>query len=335
MLRLGIISNPFAKMNKNCPEHNTQLWYTLANEGQYQVTHSIIELEKVCQEFCERKINLVGIVGGDGSIGLVLSNLLKAYRNKQSLPKILLLKGGTINFLASNLGMKTSALTCLHDSLFFIKKQISFHEVAIKTLEVNGRLGFIFAGGIACSFLEEFYKNKTNSFGAAVSVSKYLVDGLFAGRINGSFKKLVKPEALLITTKPNPLWEKKKSSPTKEDYTLVFASTVPSLPLHFKLFRKINLGSGTAEMLVITEKGAHLLKGIFKVLAGGNLIHNKGVDSVIFKESTIQSDLKLNYSLDGDLFLAEDNKIEIKLGPSFIFCSPYYIPNNDTIDKGI
>ena len=331
MLRLGIISNPFAKMNKNHPEHNTQMWYTLANEGLYKVTHSLAELEKVCQEFADRKINLVGIVGGDGSMGLVLSNLLKAYRNEPRLPKILLLKGGTINFLASNLGIQTSALTCLNDTLFFIKKNLSLYETPVRTIEVNGRLGFIFAGGIASAFLEEFYKNKTNAFGAVLSVGKYLLDGICAGKINGSYKKIVTPQSFTIQTHPTPLWSKKSLPHNQESYTLVFASTVPRLPLNLNLFKKITLKDQSAEMLAITESGGALLKGTLQAFMGRDITSFRGVDSVIFEEATIQSEFKLGYSLDGDLCFAEDGKIELKFGPSFVFCSPYYIADNDSI----
>lgn len=332
MLRFGIISNPFAKMNKKHPEHNTQMWYTLANEGLYKVTHSLSELEKVCQEFCARKINLVGIVGGDGSIGLVLSYLFRAYNNsEQGLPKILLLKGGTINFLAANLGIQTPALTCLNDTLFFIKKNLPLYETPVRTIDVNGRIGFVFAGGFATTFLEEYYKNKTNSAGVAISISKYVVDGVFAGKINGSFKKLLKLQQLKIKTVPTPLWRDKPLPDNKEEYTLIFASTVPRLPFNINLFTKIALRDQLAEIIVIAEKGKALIKGMMKAAIGGDINSFKGVDSVIFDTAEIQSESKLTYSLDGDLCTAENGKIDIKYGPSFIFCSPYYISDNDVL----
>ncbi len=318
-------------MNKHHPEHNTQMWYTLANEGLYKITHSLSELEQVCQEFCARKINLIGIVGGDGSIGLVLSNILKAYDNEQSLPKILLLKGGTINFLAANLGIDSPALNCLNDTLSLLRKKLPLFETPVRTLNVNGRIGFILAGGSAPAFLEEFYKNKTNSFGASLSLGGYMLDGIFSGKINGSFNKIVKPQQLNITTYPKHLWSRKSLPNQEEFYTLVFASTVPKLPLNVRLFRKITLQAQTAEILAVTESGSALLKGAMRAIMGGDITSLPGVDSVIFQTAIIQSSPNLTYSLDGDLCVAEDGKIDIKLGPSFIFCSPYYIAKNKPI----
>ncbi|NBW83269.1 diacylglycerol kinase, partial [bacterium] len=65
---LGIISNPFAKINKRDPEHNTLLWYILGNRGQFEITNSLADLGRVCEEFCARGLDTVGIVGGDGTI---------------------------------------------------------------------------------------------------------------------------------------------------------------------------------------------------------------------------------------------------------------------------
>lgn len=324
MLKLGIISNPFAKMNKNDPELNTQMWYTLANEGQYEITHSIFELEKVCLEFCKRGINIVGIVGGDGSIGLVLSNIYKAYCNEQNLPKILLLKGGTINFLASNLGIKASATKCLNDTLFYLKKNSQLFEVSVRSLNVNGRLGFIFAGGLAARFLEEYYKNKKDKTSAALKILKYAIDGAFPRIGKGVFKKISKAESLEITTHPLPLWSQKLSSKTTE-YTLVFASTVPKLPFNVKLFKKLNLINQNAEIMAITESGKNLIKGMMHAFMGRDIASYQGVDSVLFEKCSIQGETSLSYSLDGDLLVAEDGHIHIEYGPSFIFCSPYYI----------
>jgi diacylglycerol kinase family enzyme len=329
MLRLGIISNPFAKLNKNNPNHNTQLWYTLANEGLYKITQSIAELEDVCHEYCQRKINCVGIVGGDGSIGLVLSKLYEAYKNEPSLPKILLLKGGTINFLASNLGIKTSALNCLNDTLSRTKRNKPLYEVVLQTIQVNDRVGFIFAGGIACAFLENFYQNKTNSFGAVLSICKILADGALAGKINGSFSRIVKRQQFSIETYPTPLWTGKPNPLKKEEYSLVFASTVPKLPLNIHLFQKVNLQKPQAEMVAITEGGSQLIKGAFQTVLGGNVTSLPGADSVIFERATLQAQSKLAYSIDGDLCFAEDGKINLTLGPSFVFCSPYRIKEKE------
>ncbi|MBX9839578.1 MAG: hypothetical protein K2X69_14835 [Silvanigrellaceae bacterium] len=325
MLRVGIISNPFAKIIKHNPEYNTRLWYTLANYGQLEVTRSIEQLNQVCQEFSARKINLVGIVGGDGSISLTLSAILKAY-GPNNLPKILLLKGGTINFLAKNLGIKTEALTCLEDTLKLINKKQTMNEAILSTLYVNGRIGFIFANGIATAFLEEFYKDKTNSFGAALKMAGYIADGLFKGKLNGEFPRLVKQQNMKIETAPSPIWQSiHKLHNTPDEFSLVFASTVQKLPLTSHFFKRVELGDNFAEMIAISEKGRKLIKGAVKAFLGGDIYNFSKVHSVKFKKAILTCNDSTLYSLDGDLLNSNDGKINIEMGPNFVFCSPYVI----------
>ncbi len=325
MLRVGIISNPFAKIIKLNPEYNTRLWYTLANNGQLEVTRSVEQLDQVCQEFSERKINFVGIVGGDGSVGLTLSALLKAY-GANNLPKILLLKGGTINFLAKNLGIKTEAQVCLEDTLQLINKKQTMNEAILSTLHVNGRLGFIFANGIATTFLQEFYKDKTDSFGAALQMVGYIADGLLKGKINGEFPRLVKQQKMEINTLPLHLWQPNTKTPrTPEEFSVVFASTVQKLPLTSRFFKNVVLGDKFGEMIVISEKGGKLVKGALQALLGGNIYGFSKVNSVKFQKAALTCKDSNLYSLDGDLLEAKDGKISIEIGPNFVFCSPYDI----------
>jgi len=325
MLRVGIISNPFAKIIKLNPEYNTRLWYALANNGLLEVTRSKEELEQVCQEFSERKINLVGIVGGDGSISLALSALYKAY-GPSKLPKILLLKGGTINFLAKNLGIKPEAQICLEDSLNLINRKRSMNEIILSTLHVNGRLGFIFANGIATNFLEEFYKDKNSTFGAAIKILGYLADGATKGKLNGSFSRLVKQQKMEIQTFPTSIWQSSTNHfKIPEEFSIVLASTVKNLPLTSGFFRKVVYGDKNAEMIAVSEQGKNLVKGVCKSLLGGSIYSFSKVKSAKFQKASIICKENNHYSLDGDLIYSKDSVINIEIGPNFVFCSPYDI----------
>jgi diacylglycerol kinase family enzyme len=122
MLKFGVISNPYAKICRNSPAYNTLLRNTLGSDGIMNVTHTWEELTKVCQEYKERHIETVGIVGGDGSIGLTISALYKAY-GAHNMPHILVMRGGTINFLSQNLNISCEPLAILKKYLDSIKKK--------------------------------------------------------------------------------------------------------------------------------------------------------------------------------------------------------------------
>jgi len=311
-MRIGIISNPFAKMNKKDPQHNTRLWYILGNHGQLEVTRSISELESVCQEFQARDINFVGIVGGDGSIGLVLSYLYKAY-GPANLPKILILKGGTINFLAANLRLPVDGLDHLQKTLKCLQQQKPLHEVRLSTIRIGERLGFIFANGAASHFLQEYYKNKTGPLGAAVQVGQTILDGFLHGKWNGTFHKIVKKSPVKFNQKFYP------------DHVLTFASTLSELPFGVPLFQKVRHGQKHFEYALVTGEAHTLLQETVVNFFKGKLHQSAFLSSDLAENIVIETFDSTPYSLDGDLISPVNGKICIETGPQFTFCSPCQI----------
>ena len=200
------------------------------------------------------------------------------------------------------------------------------NEAILSTLHVNGRVGFIFANGIATTFLEEFYKDKTNSFGAALKMASYIADGICKGKINGEFPRIVKQQKMSIETAPSSIWESiHKLHKIPEEFSLVFASTVRKLPLTSHFFKKIDLGDNSAEMIAVSEKGRKLIKGAMQAFFGRDIYDFSRVHSVKFKKAILTCKDSSLYSLDGELLDSKDGKINIEMGPNFVFCSPYDI----------
>ena len=102
-MKFGLISNPYTRISRLDSSYNMKLTSALGHTGIIAITDSIYDLEKACQEFNSQGIDTVGILGGDGSISIVLTSLYKVYGSR--LPKILALHGGTINIVAENLGI--------------------------------------------------------------------------------------------------------------------------------------------------------------------------------------------------------------------------------------
>lgn len=317
MSGLGIISNPFAKINKRDPEHNTLMWYILGNQGQFEVTNSLQELSNVCEEFCARGLDTVGVVGGDGTISLTLSAIAQAYP-AHKLPRILVLRGGTVNVLASNLGIFGSPKDVFADALEAYHTPGGLAEMSLQTLRVNGRLGFIFADGIAARFLGEFYKNKSSTLGAGLFLSKILADGMVGGRLGGAYKNLYTQEHVRIECSPRH-WP--HSNPLQPE--MLVASTIPKMPFGIRMFRYLNTHHSEAELIaVVSNRSALPHHLIHTVLSGG-----RGKSDVIlrhtFENTVIYPSEPIEYSLDGDIIESTENPIEICLGPRFVFCSPY------------
>ncbi len=314
---LGIISNPFAKINKRDPEHNTLLWYILGNRGQFEITNSLHDLSRVCEEFCARGLDTVGIVGGDGTISLTLSAIAQAYP-ADKLPRILVLRGGTVNVLASNLGIFGSPKDVFADALEAYHMPNGLAQMSLQTLKVNGRLGFIFADGVAARFLSEFYKNKSSTLGAGLFLGRVIADGTLAGHLGGAYKQLYTTEDLTIDCSPRP-WP--YGNPTRA--ALIAASTIPKMPFGIRLFRNLNTHNEEAEMIAVNAGERELPFRVMKTLLRQGKIDDNFAHSHVFSEATLKPSGQIEYSLDGDLLEPTDKPIHICLGPRFVFCSPY------------
>lgn len=314
---LGIISNPFAKINKRDPEHNTLMWYILGNRGQFEVTNSLQDLSRVCEEFCARGLDTVGVVGGDGTISLTLSAIAQAYP-PDKLPRILILRGGTVNVLASNLGIFGSPKDVFADALEAYHMPNGLAEMSLQTLRVNGRLGFIFADGIAARFLSEFYKNKSSTLGAGLFLSRVLADGMTGGRLGGAYKKLYLQENIEIECHPR-AWP--YNSPLLP--VMLVASTLPKMPFGIRLFHALNTHAHEAELLAVTTSEKKLPLEFLRTLLTGGRGDASVIHRHVFEKTLIKPNTEIEYSLDGDLLEPTNQPIEICLGPRFVFCSPY------------
>jgi hypothetical protein len=311
---IGIISNPYARVNRKNPEHNTLMWYVLGNKGQFQITNNLSDLSSVCNEFRERSIDVVGILGGDGTISLTLSALVQSYKGKE-LPKILLLRGGTVNVLSQNLGIFGKPKHILDDFLSAYHGSKSLHETRIHSLDVNGRLGFLFANGTASQFLKEFYKNKGSSFSAGLFLGNTALDVALKGKWNSNSKNILVEEEFARETNFRLREEAIRSS-------LILASTIPKMPFGIPVFQKIDVRRASGEAQFYKSKDSALAWNAIQVLTGMK-VSNDGREILEFESMLLEYSRAVDYSLDGDLLHAPDGKINISVSYAFTFVSPY------------
>lgn len=321
MPSVGIISNPHAGINKRDPQHNTLVWYVLGNRGQFEVTQSPEQLYPLCEEFQQRGIDHIGIIGGDGTICLALQAIYNAYHQKK-LPKILVMRGGTMNVIAGNLGIFGKPTVIMNDFLDIFHSRKPYHEAKLSTLCVNGKLGFVFGHGASAKFLVEFYKTKKSPVKAGLFFGQLTLGGLLRGESDNFFRELTACEEakLLLTDDSNP-------NPTHLNcgVSLTYASTLPKAPFGIHLCKNLKqLENSRAEMVAVSAKGRPLVAETVKVLLGHDS-RSENVHRHLFQKCTLHVLPKTLYTLDGELFEAENGEIQIDIGPQFTFCSPYSI----------
>ncbi len=167
-LPVGIITNVHSRRNRTGRYNADRLGAILAGRGLVRESRHPDEIEKILDEFADRGVKVIGVNGGDGTWGMLLDRLLERLPPDQ-LPAFLALRGGTMNMVANAVGIRGNPATIL--SRFLAALSGRRHSPALvpqKTLkvDVNGERslhGFVWAAGMAYSFLKEYYARAPSS----------------------------------------------------------------------------------------------------------------------------------------------------------------------------
>ncbi len=305
MSGIGIITNPYSKKNIKTPGHKIMMGYILGNRGHYKITESLEDLSKVAEEFKSQEIDILGINGGDGTIQKTITTFISVY-GKDKLPKIALLRGGTMNVIANNLNIKGSSKTLLLDLVEKYHAADPFDYAKLQTIKCNDQYGFIFTSGFASNFLEEYYKNKSGPLGAIFFAIK-LALGIF--RKNSLIHQITKPATLTIQGKTLP--------ETSNTSNTILISTLNYLPLRLKLFNRIKKGMKRFQAFFINRRPFELVKLVLNVFFRLPL-NKKNIIELLSDEIILSSDQGILVGLDGDLF-GEQKNVRISLGPELTF----------------
>lgn len=307
MIKIGVITNPHSKLNRKNPSRPRRLAYILGEQGVFEMTESVDHLQQVAENFLDKNIDVLAINGGDGTISHTLSAFIKVYGDKP-LPKVALLKGGTMNVTAVNLGIKGGPEELL--SLLLEKTSLSekLEVVSVPSIHVNHNYGFIYADGTSANILKEFYKKKTGSLGAVWLGVRIWASALF----NTAFaKSLIKSSSVELIS---------------EDYSTahnslgVFASTIKKLPLGLPIF--CHAGKGDSHNIHALSVLVEPQKLRWKFL---QVIFSKTLGRSTVKESFICEHLKVRvaenflYTIDGELYESDGKDVEIQRGPVIEF----------------
>ena len=308
---IGIITNPHSKMNKRNPRIQRLLGYIVGERGNLELTNSLSDLAKAAENFRDRSIDVLAINGGDGTISRTLTAFVRAYKD-QTLPPVLILRGGTINVLAENLRLKGSPEAILVRYLESLSGLRDHTTVSIRSLRIQDHYGFLFGNGMISNYLEEFYKNKTGPLGAV-----YLFLKIYLWRF-------LKPE-LFYKTIGERVYQLKFGGPSlslsAHSSCAVMGSTIEHMPLGPKLFPNATKSKDHFSVFSLRQPAKDLFWRLPLALTFnqegqrfGRL--NRQTNSLVIEPA----DGKLQkYSLDGELFEASDGKLEISLGPLIDF----------------
>jgi hypothetical protein len=320
LYRIGVISNPFARLVRKNPSANNELQSLLSNRGLFRVTQTTAQLAEALRDFREQGVTCLGIVGGDGSINLVLAELLKLHCPR-SLPSILVLGGGTANVLALNLGLNSNPIKVMSDFLNVNATcPNNFRHVTIPSLNINGHTGFLFANGIASRFLELFYRNKGNAADAALLLARAALHS--AVPKSPLIHDAQKFNALGVAT-PMTISASERVNTWANSHpnvTTVFVSSLKYMGFGIPLFH--NLNGINAELFATSLEKRALAWQLARMFFHRPIVHTHSVNDLVSEVKVVTSSHE-PYTIDGELFDAPKEGVIIKIGQPFNFVTPY------------
>jgi diacylglycerol kinase family enzyme len=158
MSGIGVVVNPSAGRNRRAGDRTGRLGDVLGTNGWVRETRSLTHLADVAAECHARAVDLLGVCGGDGTMARTLSALVRAY-GSDALPRIVPLRGGTMNTIARAMGCPSwQPERMLAEIIATYRRGQPLDAAEHQLIAVNGcHYGFMVGAGAPVEFLRYYY----------------------------------------------------------------------------------------------------------------------------------------------------------------------------------
>ncbi len=304
MSGIGVITNPLSRKNQRNPDIVGQLGYVLGEKGDLQQPGDLDALDEVAERFHERRIDILCINGGDGTIHKAMT-ALKAVYGDTPLPQLAILPGGTMNIIANSVGVRGKPADVLHHVVraYHAGEPLRTTERSLMEVTTAGsesQFGFLFGNGIIAGFLEAYYEGGTPTPAKAAAV---LAHGTASTFVNGRYvKRLLKPFSGSLTL-DGKVW-------TESEWTAVAVGTVEQIGLSFQPFRLVGANPGHMHVVGIGGSVVDLAWELPRIYRGVPL-YRPGNHEDICRELVLESETNQTFMIDGD-FHRGDRKVTLR-----------------------
>jgi diacylglycerol kinase family enzyme len=306
-MKLAVILNPNALGVRRAPGLGDRLRQVVGGAGEVVVTRTPAELAATTRRFADDGVELVAACGGDGTNLSIVTELVRAYGPK-ALPTFAILRGGTVNTIAQNLGIRGAPDDILR-RLVAATRAGRLPTVGQDLLEVNGLYGFLFASLMGAHFLEAYYGGlHPGVVSAGLLIARTVVSSFIQGRMA---RWLFAPADVTITVDGEPL-------PTTP-YRLLIASVVPDVGMGFRVPWQAGREAGRFHLVASGLSTTSMALQLPRVLSGRPLAGAPHLDRLASRVH-LRFAAPQTYTLDGDLFRASE--VELVTGPRLSIARP-------------
>lgn len=175
-MEIGVITNPNSRKNRNRPDRAERLQRIVGTLGEVHQTKSIASIKPVLRDFLRKRARYWVADGGDGALHWMLRTGMEILQEDEfvgqslTLPMQLPTKGGTIDFVANNVGIEGDAEGILGALRRSLEGNARIEETDVDSMVIDGiqlvdgvevpfrTYGFASAaGGIGQRFYAKYY----------------------------------------------------------------------------------------------------------------------------------------------------------------------------------
>jgi diacylglycerol kinase family enzyme len=175
-MEIGVITNPNSRKNRNRPDRAERLQRIVGQMGEVHQTHTLESIKPVLREFLRKRARYWVADGGDGALHWMLRMGMEVLQEDEfagqsvTLPMTLPTKGGTIDFVANNVGIEGDAEGILATLRKRLEKGATIEETEVDSMCIDGvqlvdgvevpfrTYGFASAaGGVGQRFYAKYY----------------------------------------------------------------------------------------------------------------------------------------------------------------------------------
>jgi diacylglycerol kinase family enzyme len=302
--KVGIIINPNAKANSRQRNLKERLEAIIGDHGMVRVTREMPDLYKVAEEFIKKKVEILGISGGDGTMQKTISRYIEV-GGEHNLPKIAAVRGGTMNTIANSMQIKGSTEGIISRIMDKIRNRKNMEYKEIDLMKADRKeYGSLFGIGLSYNFLDAYYEGGTTGPCKAVQVighciGSVMIGGAFSRRMTDPVKAKVYLDGRQV---PIP------------DISAVLACTISDIGLGFKPLYRAEEKEGYFHSITTGLGASQIVMRIHKLFLGMPIRNDLTHDDIGRDLRIEPEEDTVKYMLDGELFTHE-GPLQLQIGP--------------------
>lgn len=323
---IGVIINPHARRGLD-PELPRRLQRVVADAGaagqvRIEVTWDLDALRQAAGRFAQGGAEVVAVCGGDGTTMATMTALAAAFPPER-LPRLLLLRGGTVNTVARNLQVRGRPEELLRRALRAIRGPGDLSAlplwwqdlVCVRARDGEGevppRHGCLFAAAMGARFLETYYAlPRQGVLPAALLTGRTVLSTLVPGGGPLARRLFADTEARL--------WVDGEEAPELR-HRLLLAATVPDVGMGMRVTWQAGRASGRLHVVASRLSLFEMARQLPRVLRGEPLRGAPHLDRLA-RSLRLRFTSPQPYTLDGDLFRATE--VDVEVGPRIPVIGP-------------